>query len=321
MNTTKQTSQKTISLQLKIAILISLFLHLLYLLIIFPLLLSPPSTKRHKTIPFKKPKTKIVFSPPITKISKPIIITPSSQTNYDPNKSMLYPTTTPSHIKKQNINKRIDQPIHKIDKAPSPASTATVKKRQQKKRNQTAKQLQVTTGKTQNKIANQKVVSLIDLIKTKAETKNEKPSLLGATKKILISEIKEKINETENVDNEQTGLIKFHNMIKGLKYHSFLTTMSKYLHRTWDMLQRRQEILFMKENMEVSIRCIIQKDGEVTDIAIIESSGNEKYDQIALKLLRQSSPLPPLPNHLKMDKFPITLTFSFKASNAATNFK
>ena len=39
----------------------------------------------------------------------------------------------------------------------------------------------------------------------------------------------------------------------------------------------------------------IHKDGEVTDIAIEKASGNGFYDSVALRAVRNASPLPPLP--------------------------
>ena len=68
-----------------------------------------------------------------------------------------------------------------------------------------------------------------------------------------------------------------------------------------------QEVL--RQKGWVSIHFEVHKDGQVTGLAIVRSSGIPSYDQSALNALKTSSPLPPLPEQVTVPQ--ITGLFRF----------
>ncbi|MEM8960841.1 MAG: TonB family protein [Acidobacteriota bacterium] len=51
----------------------------------------------------------------------------------------------------------------------------------------------------------------------------------------------------------------------------------------------------------------IQKDGTVTDLKLVETSGIERFDNVALEAVANASPLPPLPRSYNKDSLGINL--------------
>jgi TonB family protein len=62
-------------------------------------------------------------------------------------------------------------------------------------------------------------------------------------------------------------------------------------------------------SLQATISFKIQKDGEVTDAAIEVSSGNNLYDQAALRAVLTASPMPPLPTHYAGKDLTVHLNF------------
>lgn len=56
--------------------------------------------------------------------------------------------------------------------------------------------------------------------------------------------------------------------------------------------------MVLRQKGWVAIRFNVQKDGAVTDLQVVRSSGIPSYDQSALDALRSSNPLPPLPSQV-----------------------
>ncbi len=61
----------------------------------------------------------------------------------------------------------------------------------------------------------------------------------------------------------------------------------------------------------VTIRFTIHRDGHITDITILKSSGVPPYDNAAAKSLEASSPLKPLPADFPKDSERVTAMFYY----------
>ena len=61
----------------------------------------------------------------------------------------------------------------------------------------------------------------------------------------------------------------------------------------------------------VSIHFNVQKNGAITDLEVIRSSGIPSYDQSALNAMLSSNPLPPLPREVTLPKISGTFRFFF----------
>jgi TonB family protein len=62
-------------------------------------------------------------------------------------------------------------------------------------------------------------------------------------------------------------------------------------------------------SLQATITFKIQREGEVTQAAIEASSGNNLYDQAALRAVLSASPLPPLPTHYAGNDLTVHLNF------------
>lgn len=70
-----------------------------------------------------------------------------------------------------------------------------------------------------------------------------------------------------------------------------------------------QEVL--RQKGWVSIRFVIHRDGQVTDLAVLRSSGIPSYDQSALNALRSSNPMPALPTQVTVPQISGTFRFYY----------
>jgi TonB family protein len=61
----------------------------------------------------------------------------------------------------------------------------------------------------------------------------------------------------------------------------------------------------------VTIRFTIQRDGQITDVTILQTSGHPPYDQAAKKAIEQSSPLKPLPADFPNPTERVTVMFYY----------
>lgn len=65
-----------------------------------------------------------------------------------------------------------------------------------------------------------------------------------------------------------------------------------------------------------SVRFAIDPNGNVLQIALVASSGNPEFDQVAVKSINRSSPLPPPPPHLvKSDRMVLVMPVRFNAGH------
>lgn len=68
------------------------------------------------------------------------------------------------------------------------------------------------------------------------------------------------------------------------------------------------------EEGKVVIHFVIQKNGELTEISVVESSGSKRLDAAALKTVRRVTPFRPIPEVLKRDHWPISVPIAFSLS-------
>jgi len=68
------------------------------------------------------------------------------------------------------------------------------------------------------------------------------------------------------------------------------------------------------EEGRVVVRFIVQKNGDLTDLTIVESSGSRRLDAAALKTLRRVTPFRPIPDAINRDHWPISVPIAFSLS-------
>jgi protein TonB len=65
------------------------------------------------------------------------------------------------------------------------------------------------------------------------------------------------------------------------------------------------------EEGRVVVHFVIQRNGELTDLRVTESSGSPRLDEAALKTLRRVTPFKPIPVGFGSDQWPISVPITF----------
>ncbi len=69
------------------------------------------------------------------------------------------------------------------------------------------------------------------------------------------------------------------------------------------------------EEGRVVVNFVIQRNGELSDLAIVESSGYKRLDEAALKTLRRTTPFKPFPPNVRRDTWPIKVPIAFSLAH------
>jgi len=68
------------------------------------------------------------------------------------------------------------------------------------------------------------------------------------------------------------------------------------------------------EQGRVVVHFVVQKNGELTDLSIAESSGSRRLDAAAIKTLKRASPFRPIPDSLERDRWSVSVPIAFSLS-------
>ncbi len=69
-----------------------------------------------------------------------------------------------------------------------------------------------------------------------------------------------------------------------------------------------------------TVRFIIMLNGKVEDIQLIKSSGDERLDEEAMKMLKKASPFPVIPKDVSLEPLDLTLPIEFKLKTIKNKF-
>jgi protein TonB len=84
-----------------------------------------------------------------------------------------------------------------------------------------------------------------------------------------------------------------------------------YAGRLWAHIAARRPAGIRLEGTTI-VAFTLSRNGQVTELAVAEASGNAMLDRLALRSVRQASPLPPPPDALRDDQLRFTIPFSFR---------
>jgi protein TonB len=68
------------------------------------------------------------------------------------------------------------------------------------------------------------------------------------------------------------------------------------------------------------VRFVIKLNGKVEDIQLIKSSGDERLDEEAMKMLKKASPFPAIPKDVSLEPLDLTLPIEFKLKTIKNKF-
>jgi TonB family protein len=83
-------------------------------------------------------------------------------------------------------------------------------------------------------------------------------------------------------------------------YDSYLTRMLARIETEW----RRPTV---QGTVEAVLHFVVDRDGTVRDLRVVETSGNRPFDLAAVRAVQNASPLPPLPHTYRKDSLGVNL--------------
>lgn len=87
-----------------------------------------------------------------------------------------------------------------------------------------------------------------------------------------------------------------------------------YLEEMHNQISGKWQPPAVNKDAEVIIKFTILRNGHVINPEVAKSSGDKDVDESALKALRRSSPLPPLPMSFPQDQVTVNFNFTVRAN-------
>lgn len=135
----------------------------------------------------------------------------------------------------------------------------------------------------------------IDLKDTIPDVKPKK-SIIGMTKG-FIENLRHKGDDWLERDGDENKRPSY----EELKYMSYEKTIQWHLQQSRNINFNKSKATW--NNKIVHIQFIIDKNGNIYDIKLAESSGDSELDEQWMKIIKQASPFPPLPEHFKTEYY------------------
>jgi colicin import membrane protein len=91
-------------------------------------------------------------------------------------------------------------------------------------------------------------------------------------------------------------------VVKGMEFIIYQNQMLNSIKDNWAWVGQ-------KSNLKVVVHFSIKENGEISGLKIVQSSGDQSYDDSVLRAVKKSSPLPPPPESSRKDFADVELTF------------
>ena len=95
-----------------------------------------------------------------------------------------------------------------------------------------------------------------------------------------------------------------------LKYADYFATIKEHIFQVWTY---PVEALKKGITGKGSLKLTINRDGNLVDINVVNSSGHKILDEATIKAFKEASPFKPIPDTLNKDKLVISTTFSYNS--------
>lgn len=114
------------------------------------------------------------------------------------------------------------------------------------------------------------------------------------------------ISETPKLPTNQTKLLMFDDILK------------EYTNSIRNKIESKKRYPIIARNMGIEgrtrLKLIINKDGSLEKVEILETSGYKILDETALQSIHESAPFPPIPAEIKKDRLELKIYLSFEIS-------
>ena len=97
------------------------------------------------------------------------------------------------------------------------------------------------------------------------------------------------------------------------KARAYCPLLEAAINRVWnaDTNPAVRQVLESAGDSTATMRIVIQPDGEIRDIALYRSSGNEAYDRAVQSVLQDLRRVPPLPDEMEGEPFVAVTSFTY----------
>jgi TonB family protein len=148
----------------------------------------------------------------------------------------------------------------------------------------------------------------------KADLKRLHEALEELRKKIAMDEIQKKLARREKVEERPTATPPPVPVVSATKSSAAVETkLSQYYSVIWAKIKKAwtipENLLKERVDLETIIIVIIESDGKIKRTWFEKKSGDDLYDQMAMRAIKKAEPLPPIPKELGEDTLEIGIRF------------
>jgi len=134
-------------------------------------------------------------------------------------------------------------------------------------------------------------------------------------KKAALEEIQKKVARREKAEGQPPVAPPKVPVISSSKPSSISESIvNQYYSLIWAKIKEAwtipKNVLEERVDLETVIVVIIEKDGRIKKYWFEKKSGNDRYDQTAVRAIKKAEPLPPLPNELGEETLEVGIRFS-----------
>jgi outer membrane biosynthesis protein TonB len=148
----------------------------------------------------------------------------------------------------------------------------------------------------------------------KADLKRLHEALEELRKKIAMDEIQKRVARREKVEERPTPTPPPVPVVSATKSSAQVETkLSQYYSVIWAKIKKAwtipENLLKERVDLETVIIVIIESDGKIKRTWFEKKSGDDLYDQMAMRAIIKAEPLPPIPKELGEDTLEIGIRF------------
>lgn len=148
----------------------------------------------------------------------------------------------------------------------------------------------------------------------KADLKHLHEALEELRKKIALDELQKKIARREKTEERPTAPPPAVPVISATKPSGEAETkLSQYYSAVWAKIKKAwtipENLLKERVDLETIIIVIIESDGKIRRTWFEKKSGNDLYDQMAMRAIKKAEPLPPIPKEIGENTLEIGIRF------------
>ena len=149
----------------------------------------------------------------------------------------------------------------------------------------------------------------------KVDLKKLQEDLEEIRKKAALEEIQKKVARREKAEGQPPVAPPKVPVISSSKPSSISESIvNQYYSLIWAKIKEAwtipKNVLEERVDLETVIVVIIEKDGRIKKYWFEKKSGNDRYDQTAVRAIKKAEPLPPLPNELGEETLEVGIRFS-----------